>query len=113
MITNLRHALASFLVRVRNWLRRLLRRRQLYTQKEIEALGFNRDNQCAHCGGWHQIACPRVRRMRFAEGSTTPVEVEFFDHGQWPTDAVIWPWQIAELIKEEPQQLAVMQGGKS
>ncbi len=52
---------------------------------------------CAHCGGVHLIACPRVRRMVFnASGSIT--EVEFWPWRDWPKDSVVFP---DELVAED------------
>lgn len=46
--------------------------------------------KCMHCGGAHNIACPRVKRMRFRADGSTPLEVEFFPDGEWPKDRIIW-----------------------
>jgi hypothetical protein len=47
---------------------------------------------CAHCGGIHLRACPRVKLLRFAStGSGRPVMVEFWPEGEWSQDGVIWP----------------------
>lgn len=62
------------------------------TGEEREAL--TQVPACSHCGGWHARACPRVRRMVFGTDGQRLVEVEFWPHGQWPTDGIIWPEQV-------------------
>lgn len=77
------------------------------TRQEIEKLyKVNHDalEQCPYCGGWHQHACPKVKRITYAEGSQNAKDVEFFDHGRWPRDQVIWPWDLAARIKESPEE---------
>ena len=56
--------------------------------------------KCAHCGGSHTIACPRVRRLRFRPDGQSPSEVEFFADGEWPKDSVVW---LEDLVVEEPK----------
>ena len=48
---------------------------------------------CPHCGGLHLRACPRVRRLVFRK-SDEVAEVEFWAHGLWPEDEVIWPEDV-------------------
>lgn len=57
-------------------------------------------NKCVHCGGWHLHACPRVREVVFR--GDTPIRITFWAWGEWPADQVVFPWQKAALIKEEP-----------
>lgn len=108
---NLRHALRSIPARVRAWRVRSRDARKL-TREEIEKL-FPQADKCGHCGGWHQIACPKVKRIKFASGSNSIEEVEFWPwtmdsrghvQASWPTDQIIWPWQLADRIKEEPEK---------
>jgi hypothetical protein len=52
--------------------------------------------KCAHCGGVHMHACPRVKRMRFSDDGKRIIEVEFWPDGEWETKNIVWPWQIHE-----------------
>ena len=52
--------------------------------------------RCAHCGGAHLRACPRVKRMRWAENGRL-IEVEFWPAGEWSTDGIIWPEAIGAV----------------
>jgi hypothetical protein len=54
-------------------------------------------SKCANCGGVHTISCPRVKRIRFAPGGQTPVEVEFWPDNEWPKENVKW---IENLVIE-------------
>jgi len=47
---------------------------------------------CSHCGGWHAMACPRVKRMTFTAGQLT--EVEFFRWDEWPRDDVLFQHEL-------------------
>jgi hypothetical protein len=54
---------------------------------------------CQHCGGWHNRACPRTRRMVWHPNGTL-AEVEFWPDGRWSDEYVIWPEQLtAEEVK--------------
>jgi hypothetical protein len=54
--------------------------------------------QCRHCGGVHQRACPRVKRLRFdTERGGALVEVEFWPEGSWSGEHVIWPEMLGVL----------------
>lgn len=55
-------------------------------------------SKCAHCGGVHAIACPRVRRMRFRPDGQSLYEVEFWE--TWDKTRVVWPEDLFET--EEP-----------
>jgi hypothetical protein len=70
-------------------------RRRLLEKDESGQTLFDRE-KCAHCGGLHLRACPRVKRLQFAERGQHVVEVEFWPPGQWPEDDVIWPEQVFE-----------------
>lgn len=50
--------------------------------------------QCRHCGGVHQRACPRVKRMVFSPTGEL-LEVEFWQ--TWDDSAVIWPEMLGVL----------------
>lgn len=54
--------------------------------------------KCSHCGGVHQRACPRVKRMVFGEGNRL-AEVEFWPPGQWDDSYVIWPEMLGVIDK--------------
>lgn len=54
--------------------------------------------RCAHCGGAHLRACPRVRRMVFSGGQLA--EVEFFTDGDWDDSHVQWPEEIYAAAEE-------------
>lgn len=45
---------------------------------------------CTHCGGRHDRACPRVKRMSFHPNGSL-AEVEFWPHGKWDEAGIIWP----------------------
>lgn len=47
------------------------------------------DSRCAHCGGFHVRACPRVRRIEFhPNGSVAAVEFWRADQTDWT--GVVW-----------------------
>ena len=48
---------------------------------------------CPHCGGIHLRACPRVRRIVF-KGQEMISEIEFWAHGKWPEDEIVWPEDV-------------------
>lgn len=50
-------------------------------------------SRCGHCGGFHDLACPRVKRMVF-DNQNRLTEVEFWPPGKWPTDSIIFPEDI-------------------
>lgn len=71
------------------------------TEEQRKALW---DARCAHCGGSHLRACPRVKRIRFRGDGSTPLEVEFWAAGEWPTDDVTWLEDIQpQDIQPQPQ----------
>jgi ferredoxin len=59
-----------------------------------------RDMRCPHCGGAHARGCPRVRRIRFNNDGTVPLEVEYWPDGRWNTDGITWP----EDLPPDPDQ---------
>ena len=71
----------------------------LTRQEKLEAqAAFAADKACEHCGGLHQRACNRVKRIeRLGNGNITVVEY-FSDWKQpgcvWPEDA--WDPEDAE-----------------
>jgi hypothetical protein len=52
------------------------------------------ENKCAHCGGAHAIACPRVKRMRFRPDGQSIYEIEFWD--TWDKSRVVFPEELFE-----------------
>ncbi len=50
-----------------------------------------RSGKCTWCGGLHLRACPRVKRMVFANDGKTVTEVEYWPEGQWSADNIVWP----------------------
>jgi hypothetical protein len=52
-------------------------------------------SKCAHCGGSHAIACPRVRRMRFRPDGQSLYEVEFWE--TWDQSRVVF---VEDLFEE-------------
>jgi hypothetical protein len=71
----------------------------LAVDKETGQTEFER-RRCRHCGGLHERACPRVRRMVFAEGNRL-AEVEFWQQGQWDESNIIWPEMLGVIDKPE------------
>lgn len=53
------------------------------------------ESKCAHCGGIHLRACPRVRRMAFKGGEL--IEVEFWPQDQWSDQEIIWPEEFMDV----------------
>lgn len=56
---------------------------------------FDDGKHCTHCGGWHDRACPRVKRIVFASSGGIQ-EVEFWPHGQWPEESVLYPSDLED-----------------
>ncbi len=56
--------------------------------------------RCAHCGGAHLRACPRVKRMRWTDNGRL-AEVEFWPSGEWPETGIVWPEALTDV---EPEQ---------
>lgn len=54
---------------------------------------FEAGNACPHCGGLHLRACPRVRRLVFRRADEI-AEAEFWPHGRWPEDGIVWPEDV-------------------
>ncbi len=54
---------------------------------------FRKGEGCAHCGGYHVHACPRVKRFAFHTNEVIS-EIEFWPDGKWPTDNVIFPEEV-------------------
>lgn len=60
---------------------------------------------CDHCKGYHTRACPRVKRITFyppdPDGVMQVKEVEFFPHGEWPHESVIFADSLPIIGDEE------------
>jgi hypothetical protein len=79
------------------------------TQEDIDALlevidpktkrTVFEERQCKHCGGIHDRACPRVRRMRFSPAGKI-LEVEFW--AKWDDANVIYP-EMLGVIDDQPR----------
>lgn len=54
---------------------------------------FDKGGACKHCGGIHNRACPRIRRMAFHPNGALS-EVEFWPDRKWSDDAVVWPEDV-------------------
>lgn len=48
---------------------------------------------CEFCGGIHEQACPRVKRIVYTEKGD-PHEIEFWRDDQWPRDNILFPSEI-------------------
>lgn len=62
-------------------------------EKDRDGITAFERRQCRHCGGVHNRACPRIRRMRYTDSGSL-AEVEYFPEGMWADSAqdyVIWP----------------------
>lgn len=57
--------------------------------------------QCRHCGGVHDRACPRVKRMVFSPSGGL-LEVEFW--AKWDDGHVIYPEMLGVVDKTERDQ---------
>jgi hypothetical protein len=58
-------------------------------EKKVIAEQFQAGKACPHCGGIHERACPRVRRLVFHGAEIA--EVEFWRDDEWPHEYVLWP----------------------
>lgn len=65
-----------------------------------EAREYQKMSPCIHCGGWHLRSCPRVKKATF-NGDGKPVEVEYWAHGEWPDDNIVWPETVAEVLADD------------
>lgn len=50
-----------------------------------------RKSRCTWCGGLHLRACPRVKRLMFANDGKTVTEVEYWPGNLWSDKDVVWP----------------------
>lgn len=64
------------------------------TDDELRALLAR--EKCSHCGGVHERACPRVRKMVFHENTGRLLHVEFAD--SFDDTAVVWPEPVLEEL---------------
>jgi hypothetical protein len=58
---------------------------------------------CVHCGGIHvtvyglhaaQQPCPRVRSITWHIDGVTITHVDYWPHGRWPVDGIVFPDQV-------------------
>lgn len=56
---------------------------------------------CAHCGGIHSHACPRVKRLQFSNDGSSVVEVEFWPEGRWDATRVKWIEDLPPVAEPE------------
>jgi len=76
-----------------------LSKREKADAREIFAAG----NACEHCGGLHQRACPRVKRLAVARtgaGDGKWTEVEYWP--EYDQTGVIWPEDAYDPDDDEP-----------
>lgn len=59
------------------------------------------DSKCRHCGGIHERACPRVKRMVFGPNSIVPAEIEFFPDSEWSQADILWPEEIVAAAADK------------
>jgi hypothetical protein len=50
---------------------------------------------CLYCGGYHLRACPRIKRQVWT-GNGNPVEVEYWQQGQYDDSETIYPEDVYE-----------------
>lgn len=67
--------------------------RDALLEKDRDGITAFERRQCRHCGGVHNRACPRIRRMRYTDSGSL-AEVEYWPEAMWADSAstyVIWP----------------------
>ena len=70
----------------------------LTAERKTDARKLLADGGCEFCSGLHAaqgVACPRVKSFR-RDSATMVTEAEYWPHGQWPEDNILWPEDIAE-----------------
>jgi len=55
--------------------------------------------KCYYCQGVHTRRCPAVSSIEFYENGN-PRSVQYFPHGQWPADSVIWLEDVHEAANQ-------------
>lgn len=61
---------------------------------------------CMWCGGYHDRACPRIKRVKFHIDGTIPdwrrnvEEVEFWPDESWIDSGVVWPNELQAIVDE-------------
>ena len=71
--------------------------------QKAEARELLRTGGCAYCSGLHAaqgVACPRVKSFR--RDGTTVSGVDYWPHGEWPSDRILWPEDVEEDAGEAP-----------
>ena len=59
----------------------------------------SQNNQCPHCGGFHQTTCPRIKAIEYAENGTVK-RIEF--HAPHPLTASTHPdWRPSWIAGKE------------
>jgi hypothetical protein len=71
---------------------RIKRPKQVDVESKISFEEFE-SMKCAHCGGAHLRACPRIKKMSFHQSGNL-AEIEFWQDGQWDTSNIMWPEQV-------------------
>jgi hypothetical protein len=74
------------------------RRSAKLTRGEADEL-FPEKDRCQHCGCWHDIACPRVRRVVFRGEEVA--SVEFWAWREWPRDRLVTLTQKEAMIGDD------------
>jgi hypothetical protein len=75
----------------------------LTAEQKTAARELLKDGGCEYCSGLHAaqgVACPRVKSFR--RDGTTVTEAEYWPHGQWPVESILWPEDVAEEAEEGP-----------
>lgn len=57
--------------------------------------------ECGHCGGWHQGACPRVKAVEYYRDGTVK-RVEYHDQQPvvWPITPEMPPWPYGPICTQ-------------
>lgn len=54
----------------------------LLTRQEVDER-FPESQRCVHCGCWHDVACPRIKRIVFRGGEASAVEFWEWSPRDW------------------------------
>ena len=76
-----------------NRVRRLLRWPRRHAIVPEVAAALRGQKPCQHCGGYHlrpEPSCYRIRRIVFNDAGNLH-EIEYWPHGAWPTDHIVFP----------------------
>ena len=75
----------------------------LTAQQKNAARELLKAGGCEYCSGLHAaqgVACPRVKSFR--RDGTMMSAVDYWPHGEWPTDRILWPEDVEEDAGEAP-----------